>query len=134
LRSLPSRGLGQLDALLEQVRAAGLPVELAVEGGPAELPPGVDLSAYRIVQEALTNALKHAGPAQARVTVRYGQDELELEIADDGAGTGDGKGSGHGLIGMRERVSVYGGELHAGRRPGGGYALRARLPLGSART
>jgi signal transduction histidine kinase len=130
----PQPSLGQLDALLEQVRAAGLPVELAVEGGPAELPPGVDLSAYRIVQEALTNALKHAGPAQARVTVRYGQDELELEIADDGAGTGDGKGSGHGLIGMRERVSVYGGELHAGRRPGGGYALRARLPLGSART
>jgi signal transduction histidine kinase len=82
----------------------------------------------------LTNALKHAGPAQARVTVRYGQDELELEIADDGAGAGDGTGSGHGLIGMRERVSVYGGELHAGRRPGGGYALRARLPLGSART
>jgi signal transduction histidine kinase len=130
----PQPSLGQLEALLEQVRAAGLPVELAVEGGPAELPPGVDLSAYRIVQEALTNALKHAGPAQARVTVRYGQDELELEIADDGAGTGDGKGSGHGLIGMRERVSVYGGELQAGRRPGGGYALRARLPLGSART
>ena len=130
----PQPSLDQLDALLEQVRAAGLPVELTVEGAPAELPPGVDLSAYRIVQEALTNALKHAGPAQARVTVRYGEGELELEIADDGTGSGDGKGSGHGLIGMRERVSVYGGELHAGHRPGGGYALRARLPLGSART
>jgi signal transduction histidine kinase len=130
----PQPSLEQLDALVEQVRGAGLPVEVAVEGEPAELPPGVDLSAYRIVQEALTNALKHAGPARARVTVRYGAEELELEIADDGAGTGDGGGSGHGLIGMRERVSLYGGDLHAGRRAGGGYALRARLPLGSART
>jgi signal transduction histidine kinase len=85
------------------------------------------------VQEALTNALKHAGPARARVVVRYGDNELEREIADDGAGTDDGDGSGHGLIGMRERVSLYGGDLHAGRLPGGGYALRARLPLGSAR-
>jgi signal transduction histidine kinase len=97
------------------------------------LPPGVDLSAYRIVQEALTNALKHAGPARARVLLRYDADELELEIADDGAGSGGGAGTGQGLIGMRERVSVYGGELEAGRRPGGGYALRVRLPLGSAR-
>jgi signal transduction histidine kinase len=128
----PQPSLQQLDRLVEQVRAAGLPVEVTVEGNPGELPPGVDLSAYRIVQEALTNALKHAGPARARVAVRYGEDELELEIADDGAGTGDAGGSGHGLIGMRERVSVYGGELEAGRRPGGGYALRARLPLDSA--
>ena len=129
----PQPTLQQLDTLLDQVRAAGLPVEVEFEGEPTELPPGVDLSAYRIVQEALTNALKHAGPARARVVVRYGEDELELEIADDGAGSGDGGGSGHGLIGMRERVSVYGGELQAGRRPGGGYALRARLPLGSTR-
>jgi len=129
----PQPTLRQLDTLLDQVRAAGLPVEVVVEGEPAELPPGVDLSAYRIVQEALTNALKHAGPARARVVVRYCEDELELEIADDGSGTGNGGGSGHGLIGMRERVSVYGGELQAGQRPGGGYALRARLPLGSAR-
>ena len=129
----PQPSLRQLDRLVERVRAAGLPVEVTVEGEPGELPPGVDLSAYRIVQEALTNALKHAGPARARVVVRYREDELELEIADDGAGTGDGTGSGHGLIGMRERVSVYGGELQAGRRPEGGYALRARLPLGSAR-
>ena len=133
LALMPQPSLEQLDTLVEQVRTAGLPVEVAVEGVPAALPPGVDLSAYRIVQEALTNALKHAGPARARVTVRYGEDDIELEIADDGAGTGDGDGSGHGLIGMRERVSVYGGELQAGRRPGGGYALRARLPLGSAR-
>jgi signal transduction histidine kinase len=97
------------------------------------VPPGLDLSAYRIVQEALTNALKHAGPARARVLLRYDSDELELEIADDGLGTGDGSGSGQGLIGMRERISVYGGELQAGRRPEGGYVLRARLPLGSAR-
>jgi signal transduction histidine kinase len=129
----PQPSLRELDRLVEQVQAAGLPVQVAVEGEPRELPPGVDLSAYRIVQEALTNALKHAGPARARVLLRYGADELELEIADDGAGTGDGSGSGQGLIGMRERVSVYGGELQAGRRPDGGYALRARLPLGSAR-
>jgi len=128
----PQPSLRELDRLVEQVRAAGLPVQVAVEGEPRELPPGVDLSAYRIVQEALTNALKHAGPARARVLLRYHADDLELEIADDGPGTGDGSGSGHGLIGMRERVSVYGGELQAGRRPGGGYALRARLPLGSA--
>jgi signal transduction histidine kinase len=129
----PQPTLKELDRLVEQVRAAGLPVEVAIEGEPRELPPGVDLSAYRIVQEALTNALKHAGPARARVLLRYQANDLEVEIADDGPGTGDGSGSGHGLIGMRERVSVYGGELQAGRRPEGGYALRARLPLGSAR-
>jgi signal transduction histidine kinase len=93
----------------------------------------VDLSAFRIVQEALTNALKHAGPARARVVLRYGADELELEVSDDGLGSGEDSGSGYGLVGMRERVSVYGGELQAGSRPGGGYALHVRLPLGSAR-
>jgi signal transduction histidine kinase len=129
----PQPGLKELGRLVEQVQAAGLPVQVVMEGEPRELPPGVDLSAYRIVQEALTNALKHAGPARARVLLRYDADELGLEIADDGAGSGDGSGSGQGLIGMRERVSVYGGELEAGRRPGGGYALRARLPLGAAR-
>jgi signal transduction histidine kinase len=129
----PQPSLRQLDRLVEQVQAAGLPVQVAVEGEPRELPPGVDLSAYRIVQEALTNALRHAGPARARVLLRYRADDLELEIVDDGAGTGDGVGSGYGLIGMRERVSVYGGELQAGRQPGGGYSLRVRLPLGSAR-
>jgi signal transduction histidine kinase len=129
----PQPSLKELDRLVDRVRAAGLPVQVAVEGEPRELPPGVDLSAYRIVQEALTNALKHAGPARARVLLRYRADELELEIADDGPGRRDGSGSGQGLIGMRERVSVYGGELEAGRRPEGGYALHARLPLGPAR-
>ncbi len=127
----PQPSLNQLGRLVEQVQAAGLPVQVAMEGEPRELPPGVDLSAFRIVQEALTNALTHAGPARARLLVRYRADDLELEITDDGAGNSDSSGSGYGLIGMRERVSVYGGELHAGRRPGGGYALRVRLPLGS---
>jgi signal transduction histidine kinase len=129
----PQPSLKALDTLVEQVRAAGLPVQVAVEGEPRDLPPGVDLSAFRIVQEALTNALTHAGPARARVVLRYRTDELELEISDDGPGTGDGSGSGYGLVGMRERVSVYGGELQAGWRPGGGYALRVRLPLDSTR-
>jgi signal transduction histidine kinase len=129
----PQPSLQQLGTLVEQVQAAGLPVQLTVEGEPRDLPPGVDLSAFRIVQEALTNALKYAGPAHARVVLRFRADDLELEIEDDGPGTGDGSGSGYGLVGMRERVSVYGGELEAGRRPGGGYALRVRLPLRSAR-
>ena len=129
----PQPGLKELGTLVEQVRAAGLPVQLAIEGEPRDLPPGVDLSAFRIVQEALTNALKHAGPAHARVVLRYGARELELEISDDGHGTDDDPSAGYGLVGMRERVLVYGGELQAGRRPGGGYALHVRLPLGSAR-
>jgi signal transduction histidine kinase len=129
----PQPSLKELDTLVEQVRAAGLPVHVAVEGEPRDLPPGIDLSAFRIVQEALTNALTHAGPARARVVLRYRADELELEISDDGRGNGDGLGSGYGLVGMRERVSVYGGELQAGMRPGGGYALHVRLPLRSAR-
>jgi signal transduction histidine kinase len=128
----PQPSLKELDRLVEQVRAAGLPVEVTVEGEPRELPPGVDLSAFRIVQEALTNALKHAGPSRARVVLRYHPDDLELEISDDGPGTGEGVGPGYGLLGMRERVSVYGGELQSGRRPGGGYALRVRLPLHTA--
>jgi signal transduction histidine kinase len=129
----PQPSLKELGTLVEQVRAAGLPVQVAVEGEPRDLPPGVDLSAFRIVQEALTNALTHAGPARARVVLRYRADELELEISDDGPGTGDGSGSGYGLVGLRERVLVYGGELQAGRQPGGGYALRVRLPFRSAR-
>jgi signal transduction histidine kinase len=129
----PQPSLSQLDGLLEKVRAAGLPVELAVEGDPVELPPGIDLSAYRIVQEALTNALKHAGPARARVHLVYRVDGLEVEVADDGAGGANGSGHGHGLAGIRERVAVYGGELEAGQRAEGGYALRARLPYASER-
>lgn len=131
----PRPGLAHLGALVEQVREAGLPVELVTEGSPVELPPGVDLSAYRIVQEGLTNALKHAGPARARVVVRYDDGELELEISDDGKGASGGVGDvggGQGLIGIRERVAVYGGELEAGRQPEGGYVLRARLPVHAA--
>ena len=130
----PQPSLRYLDALAAQVREAGLPVDLSVEGEPTELPPGVDLSAYRIVQEALTNALKHAGPATARVVVRYRENDLELEIADTGAGASASDGDGHGLAGMRERVSLYGGKIETGPRDGGGFAVRARLPLDSGRS
>jgi signal transduction histidine kinase len=126
----PQPSLRYLEDLVEQVREAGMPVELRIEGEQRAIAPGIDLSAYRIVQEALTNALKHAGPAQARVTVRYGDDELDIEIADDGAGPdGEAPAGGHGLVGMRERVALFGGDLASGRRRGGGYAVRARLPL-----
>jgi signal transduction histidine kinase len=126
----PQPGLGTIDALLDGVRAAGLPVELEVEGSPHELPPGVDLAAYRVVQEALTNALKYAGPAHAWVEVAWGDDQLELTIANDGRSAGDGTGGGQGLDGMRERVSLYGGEIASGPRDGGGYVVRAQLPIG----
>ena len=126
----PQPGLEDLAALTAQVRAAGLPVELCVEGTPIALPPGVDLSAYRIVQEALTNALKHARAAHAQVTVRYKPGALELEVRDDGAGIANGAGSGHGLVGMRERVALWGGDLAAGREQNG-WTVRARLPTGT---
>src|SRR5918994_7789307 len=128
----PQPGMGTIDLLLDGVRAAGLPVELEIEGSPRELPPGVDLAAYRVVQEALTNALKYAGPAHAWVAVSWGDGELELTIANDGRGDGDGTGGGPGLDGMRERVSLYGGEITSGPREGGGYVVRARLPIGEA--
>jgi signal transduction histidine kinase len=128
----PQPGLQTIDVLLDTVRDAGLPVELRVEGAPQELAPGVDLTAYRVVQEALTNALKYAGPAHAWVTVRWNVDELALEIANDGSGDGQGTGGGHGLAGMRERVSLYGGEISSGTRDGGGYVVRARLPVTQA--
>jgi signal transduction histidine kinase len=125
----PQPGVGRLGVLLEQVRAAGLPVELTVEGEPRRLPPGIDRSAYRIVQEGLTNTLKHAGPAHASVRLRYGERALELEVLDDGRGVVGTSGGGFGLLGMSERAALYGGVLAADARPGGGYALRARLPL-----
>jgi signal transduction histidine kinase len=128
----PQPGMGTLDSLLDGVRAAGLPVQIEIEGAPRELPPGVDLAAYRVVQEALTNALKYAGPAHAWVAVSWGDAELELTIANDGRGGGDGTGGGRGLDGMRERVSLYGGEIASGPREGGGYVVRARLPIGEA--
>jgi signal transduction histidine kinase len=129
----PQPSLAQLPELADRLTRTGLPVELSVEGDAVELPPGIDVSAYRIVQEALTNALKHAGPARAHVTLRFRSDELELEVADDGAGNGNGGGSGHGLAGIRERVDLYGGELESGRRAEGGYLVRVRLPLDSNR-
>jgi signal transduction histidine kinase len=126
----PQPTLADLPTLMTQVREAGLPVEFTVDGERRELPVGIELSAYRIVQEALTNALKHAGRAHASVSVRYGPDSLELEIADDGAGIpADVPGGGHGLAGIRERVSLYGGEFDASTRLGGGFAVRALLPL-----
>ncbi len=126
---VPQPSLEYVDKLVEQTREAGLPTELRLEGTPAELPQGIDLTAYRFVQEGLTNALKHANAKQAEVVVRYDNGSVELIVRDDGSGDGAGGGSGHGLVGIRERVAVYGGELAAGPRPGGGYELRARLPV-----
>jgi signal transduction histidine kinase len=126
----PQPGLDDVPMLVGQLRDAGLPVELSIEGERRELPVGIELSAYRIVQEALTNALKHAGDARATVQVRYGPDSLELEIADDGPGGSQrASGGGHGLVGMRERVALYGGRFDASRGPGGGFAVRVVLPI-----
>ncbi|HZU76295.1 MAG TPA: sensor histidine kinase [Dehalococcoidia bacterium] len=127
----PQPRLAQLGLLLEQVRGAGLEVALRVEGEPKPLPPGVELSAYRIVQEALTNVLKHARASRADVLLRYGDRLLELAVTDDGIGA-LANGSGHGLIGMRERAALYGGTLTAGRQPSGGFAVAAQLPHGGA--
>ena len=134
----PVPGLADLDDLLAEVAKAGLSVRLRVEGTRPQVPPGVDLSAYRIVQEALTDVVKHAGPAQAQVVVRYGDQEITMEITDDGRGAaalaGDSRaGSGHGLIGMRERVALFDGDLEVGPRPGGGFRVAARLPYGAGR-
>jgi signal transduction histidine kinase len=129
----PQPSLDHLDRLIERARDAGLPVDLRVEGEPVQLPAGLDLTAYRLVQEGLTNALKHARADRAQVFVRYGEDDIEVTVIDDGqGGSADGVGRGHGLVGMRERVSVYGGELEAGPHPDGGYRLRAKLPLAPA--
>ena len=130
----PLPGLDRLPDLVDQLQLSGLPVELLVEGEARPLPQGVDLTAYRIIQEALTNTLQHAGPARAGVTVRFSDQAVDIEVRDDGRGitaaaaTG-GLVEGHGLVGMRERVAVFGGRLHAGPRPGGGYHIRAHLPL-----
>ena len=125
----PQPGLDGLDTLIDVVGRAGLPVRLHVDGDPFPLPRAIDLSAYRIVQEALTNALKHARASNVDVTVRYRPDELELEVVDDGAGPAKSDGLGHGLVGMRERVKIYGGEMSAGTAPTGGFVLSARLPI-----
>ena len=125
----PQPGLDRLGSLLEDVGHAGLPVRLHVDGDPFPLPRAIDLSAYRIVQEGLTNALKHARASQADVTVRYRTDGVQLEVRDDGAGAATSDGPGHGLVGVRERVKIYGGEMTAGPAPEGGFVLSARLPL-----
>lgn len=124
----PQPRLEALGALLDQVRRAGLEVALRIEGESAPLPPGVELSAYRIVQEALTNVLKHAQATQADVLLRYSSRALEIEVADNGAGA-DTNGHGHGLIGMRERAALYGGTLTTGRAADGGFLVTAQLPL-----
>ena len=129
----PQPGVEQLAGLLEQTRAAGLPVSFAIEGVPRPLPPGSALAAYRVVQESLTNARKHGGPTvSAAVTLRFCEDQLVIKVTDDGRARSvpvDGDGLGHGLIGMRERVDVHGGTVTAGPRPGGGWRVTATLPL-----
>jgi signal transduction histidine kinase len=127
----PAPGLGGLDELVSRVAEAGVPVETSVQGERPAIPIGVDLAAYRIVQEALTNVLKHAGQARASVLVRYEPGAVHVEVVDDGRGAGSravaANGSGQGLVGMRERAALYGGELEAGPRLGGGYRVAATL-------
>ena len=124
-------GVAQLDRLADRARSAGMPVRICVRGEPRRLPPALDLVIYRVAQEALTNAMKHAGPAQARIVVTFGADELELEIVDTGDGSAPDPidSGGQGLIGMRERLALYGGQLQAGLRPAGGFRVHARIPL-----
>jgi signal transduction histidine kinase len=131
LALVPQPSMVHLETLLTRVRDAGVTVDLKVEGRPWVLPPGLDLSAYRIVQEALTNTLKHSGGARAWVTVRYQAQALELEIVDDGQSADERPDGGQGIAGMRERVMLFGGELDVGRRSVGGYSVRASLPLQS---
>ncbi|MGN6378793.1 MAG: sensor histidine kinase [Gaiellales bacterium] len=132
LELTPRPGLGALEPLLDDVRRAGLPVQLEVEGEPVPLPEAVDLSAYRIIQEGLTNALKHAHASRADVIVRYAVDELQIDVRDDGRGPSTSDGLGHGLVGIRERVKLYGGQMTAGAVNGRGFVLSTRLPLRGA--
>lgn len=134
LELTPQPGLDRLEALLADVRAAGLPARLQVEGDPLALPRAVDLSAYRIIQEGLTNALKHAGASGAEVTLRYCPDELEIVVRDDGRGATVVDGAGHGLVGVRERVKIYGGRMTAESPLGGGFVLATTLPFGDERS
>jgi signal transduction histidine kinase len=129
----PAPGLADVEALAAEVARAGVRVEVRIEGTPAELPAGLDLSAYRIVQEALTNVVRHAGPATARVAVSYAADRVVVEVVDDGRGGDPGRDhGGHGIAGMRERAELYGGTLEAGPGPGGGFRVAASLPLDTA--
>jgi signal transduction histidine kinase len=128
----PQPGLDQVGSLLDELKLAGLHVENRVEGEPRPLAPAVNLSAYRILQESTTNILKHARAKQVQILIRYGEGELVLRVRDDGMGVrGEPGGSGHGLVGMRERVSLFGGELEAGPLKGGGFEVLARLPTES---
>jgi signal transduction histidine kinase len=126
---VPQPSLESAHELIEQVRGTGLAVALTIEGERRSLAPGVDLSAYRILQEALTNTVKHAGAERANVRLSYRADAVELEVEDDGRSIAAAPSGGHGLVGMRERVELYGGALEAGPRAGGGFRVRARLPL-----
>jgi signal transduction histidine kinase len=126
----PQPGLDDLEALVDEVGRAGLAIHLHVDGEPTPLSRARGLSAYRIVQEGITNSLKHASAGRVDVTLRYAPDELEIEVRDDGRGTSRTDGLGHGLVGIRERVKIFGGEMSAGAAPEGGFVLRARLPVG----
>jgi signal transduction histidine kinase len=126
---LPQPGLGSVRALVERVRSTGLDVRQTVDGKPSPQPPGVDLSAYRILQEALTNTVKHARASAAHVRLAYGLDRIDMEVEDDGTAGAAANGAGHGLIGMRERVDLYGGAFEAGPNDAGGFRVRASLPL-----
>ena len=128
----PQPSLERLEALAEEMRASGLPVELDVVGTPNGIPPGIDVSGYRIVQEALTNVLKHAGPAVAQVGVRFSSDAVEIDVVDDGRGGQAALGTGNGLVGIRERAAVAGGDVEAGPHPDGGFVVHARLPYGNS--
>jgi len=132
---VPQPDVGQVRSLVERVRAAGLPVELTITAARA-LPPGVDLAAYRVVQEALTNVIKHANQARTVIRIEYRPRELRIDVADDGVVVFDAgraqPGAGRGLIGLRERIALYGGDLDAGPRPGGGWRVQARIPLAPA--
>jgi signal transduction histidine kinase len=127
----PQPGLDRVDALIGEVSRAGLPVDLHVEGEPYALPRGIDISAYRIVQEGLTNALKHANAHHADVALQYAPDQLRIEVRDDGDGAGPpgANGAGYGLVGIHERVKLYGGEMSAGRARDGGFVLITSLPV-----
>jgi signal transduction histidine kinase len=126
---VPQPGVAQLPELIAQVRGTGLPVAYEVAGPARELPPGVDVALFRLAQEALTNVLRHAHAGRARIVLRYDDAAVELSVEDDGRGGSSEPAGGHGLIGMRERVALYGGTLSAGPRAGGGFAVHARIPL-----
>jgi signal transduction histidine kinase len=130
----PQPGLSRLPDLIEEVTAAGVPVSLVEEGERSELPAGIDLVAFRVIQESLTNVRKHAGGARTQVALRYGAEELDVEITNEAGrspATMDGRG-GHGLFGMRERVRLFGGRFQAGEQIGGGFRVHAQLPLEEA--